>query len=102
MANVLVNHGPLAIALDAQYLMTYQKGVINPAGGSSACSQTSLDHALLVVGYGVETNTTSGEEMNYWRVKNSWGTDWGEDGYFRIKRGANVCGVANAVSTSIV
>jgi len=49
----------------------------------------NLNHAVLVVGYG----------PNYWLVKNSWGTSWGENGYFRIKRGTGHCGVGSLHQT---
>jgi C1A family cysteine protease len=47
------------------------------------------NHAVLVVGYG--TDATTGE--NYWTVKNSWGSTFGEHGYFRIRRGVDECGI---------
>ncbi|CAF1097426.1 unnamed protein product [Didymodactylos carnosus] len=49
-----------------------------------------LDHAVTLVGYGFGDLL----QLNYWRVINSWGTTWGEDGYVRIERGTNVCGTA--------
>lgn len=48
-----------------------------------------MNHAVLLVGYGVEE--TTGEK--FWSVKNSWGDAWGEDGYFRIRRGTNECSI---------
>ena len=62
----------------------YRSGIFD----SSACG-TRLDHATLVVGYGNE----NGKE--FWIMKNSWGTGWGESGYMRlaIEQGAGVCGI---------
>jgi len=62
----------------------YRSGIFD----STACG-TSVDHATLVVGYGEE----NGQE--YWIMKNSWSTGWGEYGYMRlaIVDGAGICGI---------
>ena len=54
-----------------------------------AKQENAQDHAVTVVGYGTENN------VPYWLVKNSWGTYWGEGGYFRIKRNAKMCGIGD-------
>jgi len=77
---------PLAVLVEADKMafQTYQSGVLT----SDACG-TQLDHAVLAVGYGTE------DGQDYWLVKNSWDTTWGDNGY--IKLGMNdttgVCGV---------
>lgn len=97
MPTFLVNAGPLSIAMNADLLMDYSSGIIAPSS-SADCDPTSLDHALLIVGYA----TDSGSGQAYWIVKNSWNTSWGENGYFRIAKGTNACGIANAVVSPIL
>ncbi|XP_045486396.1 procathepsin L [Pieris rapae] len=79
LKNLLHEHGPLMMALDAVPLGKYINGIIK----SSDCKTNTLNHAILVVGYGTENG------IPYWIVKNSWGQGWGEDGFFRIERGIN-------------
>ncbi|KAF0306548.1 Dipeptidyl peptidase 1 [Amphibalanus amphitrite] len=55
------------------------------------------NHAVLITGYGVE------DGVKYWNVKNSWGNDWGNGGYFKIRRGTDECGIESiAVETKVV
>jgi len=74
-----VSKQPVSIAIDAANsdFMMYTSGVLT----SETCG-TSLDHGVLIVGYGSDDST--GED--YWIVKNSWGPVWGEKGYVRMKR----------------
>ncbi len=71
-------------AICADYLQGYTSGVLNVAN-----CPTAINHAIAIVGWGSQNGT------NYWIVKNSWGTGWGENGYFRIIRGKNMCGINN-------
>jgi len=77
---------PLAVSIEADKFVfqTYKTGVLN----STRCG-TSLDHAVLAVGYGTE------DGQDYWLVKNSWNTTWGDQGYIKlaIVDGAGICGV---------
>ncbi|XP_011406938.1 PREDICTED: silicatein-like [Amphimedon queenslandica] len=59
---------------------------------------TNLDHGVLAVGYGTEPSGLFHEEKPYWLVKNSWGPDWGQQGYFKIVRKDNKCGIATDAS----
>jgi cathepsin F len=91
MASYLVEHGPLSIAMNAGLLQSYTGGVLDP-WFSFECDPTTLDHAVLIVGYGTDSS-----DGDFWIIRNSWAASWGEAGYFRIARGKNTCGLASAV-----
>ncbi|CAA3010049.1 cysteine protease RD19A-like [Olea europaea subsp. europaea] len=91
----LVKNGPLAVAINALYMQTYVGGVSCPF----ICSKR-LDHGVLLVGYGSAGYAPIRmQEKPYWIIKNSWGENWGEKGYYKICRGRNICGVDSMVST---
>lgn len=115
----LVKNGPLSISLNANGMDFYIHGVVGcsselecEAGSIShpdqqglgdmfTCDPTVLDHAVLLVGYGIQTTAQNGD-LPYWLIKNSWADTWGEDGYYRLIRGTNACGVANMAVHSVV
>lgn len=90
----LVKQGPLSITLNAGMLMSYTSGIIT--GSATECPVSQMDHAVLLVGY-----DNSGTTPN-WIVKNSWGTDWGVQGYFQIASAQGLCGINACVTTSLV
>ncbi|KAL2522584.1 Cysteine proteinase RD21a [Forsythia ovata] len=84
-----VVHQPVSVAIEAsgRAFQLYSSGVFTGRCG------TDLDHGVVVVGYGTENG------LDYWIVRNSWGTNWGENGYIRIQRNAfgtraGKCGIA--------
>ena len=88
---VAVSTGPVSVAIEADKMVFqfYKGGVFNNTG----CG-TQLDHGVLIVGYGYDDS--SGSE--YWKVKNSWGSQWGENGFIRLSRGNNMCGISQSAS----
>ncbi|KAG8497874.1 hypothetical protein CXB51_007206 [Gossypium anomalum] len=91
----LVKNGPLAVAINAVFMQTYIGGVSCPY----ICSKR-LDHGVLLVGYGSAGYAPIRlKDKPHWIIKNSWGETWGENGYYKICRGRNVCGVDSLVST---
>lgn len=97
IAEQLMKIGPLSVALNAELLQFYHRGVFEP---HHFCNPKKLDHAVLLVGFGKE-KTLFGEKI-YWKVKNSWGPKWGEDGYFRIERNVGMCGINTQVTTAVL
>jgi cathepsin X len=72
--------GPIACTLVSEPLDIYTGGIIRKAPGKQS---THIDHVVSIVGWGQT------EEAPYWLVRNSWGSAWGESGFFRIERGSN-------------
>ncbi|XP_006813648.1 pro-cathepsin H-like [Saccoglossus kowalevskii] len=94
--NAVYKHGPVSIAYDvASDFHLYHSGVYS----STVCKidPEHVNHAVLATGF----NETA-EGLKYWMVKNSWGPDWGLDGYFWIERNKNMCGLADCASYPIV
>jgi len=82
MASYVQATGPLSVCVDASSWNSYTSGIMTVCG-------TSVDHCVQAVG--VYPATTSG----YWKVRNSWGTKWGESGFIRLSYGSNTCDITN-------
>jgi len=93
MMQELKENGPLVVSFEpSEDFMFYAGGIffsgpVDTARKSAQKEWTKVDHAVLLVGWGEELG------QKYWIVQNSWGSSWGETGYFRIARGINDSGV---------
>lgn len=101
MAAAVVEHGAVVGILNMQDgLGAYSSGVFK---SQSCCSGTDkelgycLQHAVTIVGFG----TDEGDGTPFWLVKNSFGSSWGTQGYFRIARGNDTCGIEDNVVVPI-
>jgi cathepsin H len=95
LVQAIAENGPVSIAFEVvNGFQNYKSGIYS----STVCSNlpNEVNHAVLAVGYGV-----SGNQL-YYIVKNSWGESWGDKGYFLIKRGVNMCGLADCASFPII
>lgn len=73
---------PVSVAMktDCSTFSSYQSGIITQDGACACESVDCIDHAVLLVGYSDVSSPP------YWLLKNTWGTGWGESGYFRISQ----------------
>ncbi|EFA77940.1 hypothetical protein PPL_08585 [Heterostelium album PN500] len=117
LADAVKNAGPVSVAIDASHnsFQLYSHGIYYDA----SCSSVNLDHGVLVVGYGSGTPDSDSrvhkgsqvrvkvpktdDTKNYWIVKNSWGTSWGDKGFIYMSKDRdNNCGIASCASYPIV
>jgi len=75
----MLKKGPVAVAVDGtgQDMINYSTGIFN-----AKCEK--MNHAVMLVGYGIDSISS----QHYWVIRNSWGTGWGENGYIRILKNA--------------
>jgi len=78
-----LNSGPVSICIAADAFQSYNSGILKSCPGQ-------IDHCVQAVGYDA-TN-------NYWLVRNSWATSWGEQGYARVMMGKNLCHISDDVT----
>lgn len=96
LKKALVENGPITIAINAavRTFSFYSNGVYNDPNCFG--DEDHLDHQVLLVGYGTLNN------QDYWLVKNSWSTHWGNDGYVLISQKDNICGVTTSATYPLI
>ena len=89
MQMALVHNGPLAVSFEVYSdFSSYKSGIYHHTGLQDHFNPFEItNHVVVVVGYGEE------DGVAYWIVKNSWGLEWGENGFFRIRRGNDECSI---------
>ena len=96
--------GVISVGVDANDdWQMYSGGVYVPDPDQGGCSSDpgALDHGVAVVGY--NTDVFNNKTMSYWIVRNSWGTDWGINGYMYLSRDVpNACGISNYASYPVL
>jgi len=90
MKGLVFTKGAVLTAINADTISNYASGVYN------GCTSSTQNHAVLAVGYGTENG------QDYWLVKNSWGANWGDEGYIKIARGSGMCGIGSECVTTDV
>lgn len=77
--------GPLSVCVNATRWHHYREGVM------TGCDDRRTDHCVQLVGYGHDA--ASG--LDYWKLRNSWGTQFGEGGYLRVEMGTDACDISS-------
>ncbi|XP_026474337.1 cathepsin L1-like [Ctenocephalides felis] len=90
LENAVANIGPIAVSINAspETFQLYSEGIYDDI----KCSSKHVNHAMLLVGY----------TKKYWILKNWWGSNWGENGFMKLRRNVNRCGVANYAAYSLI
>jgi len=89
MLDWVATTSPLSVCVDATTWQFYTTGVLKGQCG------TQIDHCVQLVGY------QNMDSTNVWDVRNSWGLDWGMEGYIYVRRGANTCAIAEVVTVVV-
>ncbi len=104
MMQELFEKGPLVVSFEPDYnFMMYKSGIYHSIDEKTWISKgipkpewEKVDHSVLVVGWGEDENT----KEKYWIIQNTWGPQWGEDGYFRMRRGVDEFGIESICEAS--
>ncbi|XP_075064257.1 cathepsin L-like proteinase [Mixophyes fleayi] len=94
MASSVALDGPITVGIDASSdFMMYGNGIFMGECGEQP------NHAVIIVGYGTEHDEKEDEDIDYWIIKNSWGKKWGDNGYGKMRRNTNLCGITTMAAS---
>jgi len=89
MANYMAANSPLSVCVDAESWQDYSSGILTD---NCPSAYSDIDHCVQAVGFDTTGPTP------YWIVRNSWNTNWGEQGFIRVAMGSNLCGIADVAT----
>ena len=93
LKTLVFQHGAVVVSIQESTKIYYGVQAGKIFEGCSNNPNAAYDHAVAVVGYGVSKNN-----VPYWIVKNSWGSDWGDKGFFFLRRGRGDCGIGKTMA----
>jgi len=86
----IYSRGPVAAGINAEPIVDYEGGIVK----DHRLIHKLVNHIVSIVGWGTEDSTG----LQYWIIRNSWGTYWGEMGFVKVEMGKNVLGIESEVS----
>ena len=92
MKNEIFNNGPIACGINANEIDDYHGGILDVPN-----ARKMINHIISIVGWGIDANT----DNQYWIIRNSWGSYWGEMGFMRLSMGENQLGIEKSCAFAI-
>ena len=89
----IYKYGPILALINSECIEDYYEGIVDYSKKECSNKEKNLDHAVTIIGWDVDENGKT-----YWIVRNSWGDDWGDEGYMYVKYGDNVIGIESIIS----
>ena len=89
----LYKYGPISAAINSDCIEDYYYGIVDYSSSKCGNSLDDVSHAVTIVGWDYDEET----QTDYWIVRNSWGIDWGNEGYMYVKYGKNTLGIENQI-----
>ncbi|OCT89486.1 hypothetical protein XELAEV_18018107mg [Xenopus laevis] len=99
MATSVAMEGPITVGIECHLFKKYTFSLYTSGIFEGDCPE-SPNHAVIIVGYGTENAGDEDKEgTDYWIIKNSYGKEWGENGYIKMKRNINQCSITDMAAT---